>query len=178
MSTTAVEQLVYLLDEAIEGKEGRQQSLLGNLQSVTEDDWLWVPPDGARTIRRITGHIGGAVWLYYDRAFGDNAAFGQPITWNTPVPQLGGHGTLDLDDSPHLDPEPPMADVVAWASDRARTFRDATAALTDEQLTKERADHHDQPRPLRWFIGAMINHFAYHAGEINHIRALHQKNDG
>jgi hypothetical protein len=32
--------------------------------------------------------------------------------------------------------------------------------------------------PIRWFIGVMIQHYAYHAGEINHIRALHQGDDG
>ena len=53
MSRTAVDQLVYLLDEAFEGKETPWHSMLGNLASVTEDDWLWVPPDGARTIRSL-----------------------------------------------------------------------------------------------------------------------------
>jgi hypothetical protein len=178
VTRTGVDQLVYLLDEAFEGKEAHWHSMLGNLKSVTEDDWLWVPPDGARTIRRITGHVGGALWLYYDRVFGNYETFGDPITsWNTPIPELGV-GTADLDDSPHLDPEPPMADVVAWATKRFRAFRDAVAALDDDGLAAIRSNHRGEKLPIRWFIGVKIQHFAYHAGEINHIRALHQHNDG
>ena len=30
----------------------------------------------------------------------------------------------------------------------------------------------------RWIIAVMIEHDLYHAGEINHIRALRQGNDG
>jgi hypothetical protein len=178
MSRTAVDRLVYLLDEAFEGKEQPWHSMLGNLASTTEDDWLWVPPGGGRTIRRICGHVGGAAYLYYDRAFGGYATFGNPITsWNAPAGDLG-HGTLDLDDNPHLDPEPPMSAVVAWVTERARAFRDASAALDDDQLTEIRTNHLMQEKPLSWFISVAIQHYAYHAGEINHIRALHQGNDG
>ena len=42
MTTQAILQLTYLLDEAFEGTEWH--SLLGNLHSVTPEDWLWVPP--------------------------------------------------------------------------------------------------------------------------------------
>jgi hypothetical protein len=178
VSRAAVDQLVYLLDEAFEGIESPWHSVLGNLASVTEEDWLWVPPGGARTIRRITGHVGGAAYLYYDRAFGNGTIFGDPITtWNVPAGNLGV-GTAELDDSPHLDPEPPMAAVVAWVTERGRAFRDALAALDDEGLVEERVNHLGQSKPVRWFAAVMIQHYAYHAGEINHIRALHQQNDG
>ncbi len=29
----------------------------------------------------------------------------------------------------------------------------------------------------RWIVNNMIQHDTYHSGEINHIRALHQRND-
>ena len=41
-----------------------------------------------------------------------------------------------------------------------------------------RSNHRGEKFPIRWFVGVKIQHFAYHAGEINHIRALHQRNDG
>jgi hypothetical protein len=178
MTRTAVDQYVYLLDEAFEGVEQPWHSMLGNLASVTEDDWLWVPPDGARTIRSITSHVGGAAYLYYDRVFGNYAVFGEPITsWNVPAGNLGV-GTEDLD-SPHpIENEPPMADVIAWVSEHARAFREAVARLEDAALTEQRITHRGEQMSLRWFIGTMIQHYAYHAGEINHIRALHQRNDG
>jgi len=165
------------LDEAFEGDEQAWHSVHANLRSVTEDDWLWVPPDGARTIRQITSHVGGAVYLYYDRAFGNHVVFGEPITsWNAPAGNLGV-GILDLDSDRRLENEPPMTDVIAWVSERARAFRDAVAQLDDAALIEERSDHDGQPHPVRWFVAVMIQHYSYHAGEINHIRALHQGND-
>ena len=177
MARAAVDQLVYLLDEAFEGIEKPWHSMLGNLASITEDDWLGVPPGGARTIRQITSHVGGAVDLYYDRVFGGYAVYGEPITsWNAPAGNLGV-GTEDLDSTRPLENEPPMADVIAWITERARAFRDAVARLDDAALTEERVNHRGEPSTIRWFISVMIQHYCYHAGEINHIRALSQRND-
>ncbi len=178
MGRAAVEQLMYLLDEAFEGVEQPWHSLLVNLASVTEDDWLWTPPDGARTIRGITSHGGGAVYLYHDRAFRNCAVFGDPVkSWNVPAGNLGV-GTADLDSVGRLENEPPMADVIAWVTERHRAFRDAVAQLDDAGLMEKRSNHRGQPRTIRWFIAVMIQHYNYHAGEINHIRALSQRNDG
>ena len=178
MTRAGVDQLVYLLDEAFDGIEKPWHSMLGNLASVTEDDWLWTPPGGARTIRAITSHVGGATYLYYDRVFGDYSVFGDPITtWNVPAGKLGV-GTEDLQSFARLENEPHIADVIAWVTERARAFRDAVSQLDDAGLTAVRINHRDEPYPSRWFVGVMIQHYSYHAGEINHIRALKQRNDG
>jgi len=178
MSRAAVDQYLYLLDEAFEGIDKPWHSMLGNLASVNADDWLWTPLGGARTIRGITSHVGGAVYLYYDRVFGGGSVFGEPAAnWNVPAGDLGV-GTEDLDSFHRLENEPPMAAVVAWVSERARAFRDAVAELDDAALAQQRTNHRGEPWPIRWFIGTMIQHYAYHAGEINHIRALHQGDDG
>jgi len=177
MSRAAVEQYVYLLDEAFEGVDKPWHSVLGNLASVNEDDWLWTPTGGARTVRGITSHVGGAAYLYYDRAFGNYAVFGEPITsWNVPAGDLGA-GTEELDSVHRLENEPPMAAVIAWVTERARAFRDAVAQLDDATLMEQRTNHRGETFPIRWFIAVMIQHYSYHAGEINHIRALHQGND-
>jgi DinB superfamily len=177
MSRSAVDHLVYLLDEAFEGKEQGWHSVLGNLASVTGDDWLWVPPDGVRSIRTLVAHVGGSLWLYYDRAFGNCEKFGNPIlSWDAHIDELGV-GAEELQGPTRLANEPAMRDVVAWATARFRAFRDAVSTLDDEGLLQERPTHWGQPRPVRWFAGVMIQHCSYHAGEINHIRALHQGND-
>jgi hypothetical protein len=152
--------------------------MLGNLRPVSEADWLWTPAGGSRTIRQITAHVGGAAYLYYDRAFGGGMVFGNPVRgFDAPAGNLGV-GTADLDSPKRLANEPPMADVVAWVTERARAFRDAVAQLDDAYLEQERTSHFGKVYPLRWFAGVMIQHYAYHAGEINHIRALNQANDG
>jgi hypothetical protein len=177
MTRAAVDGLLYLLDEAFEGIEQPWHSMLGNLASVAEDDWLWVPPEGTRTIRQIAGHVGGAAYLYYDCAFGGRSVFGDPIvSWDVPAGDLGV-GTAELDSPRRLDNEPPMRDVVGWVTERAKIFREAVSQLDDAGLTEERTSHFGKAYPIRWFVGVMIQHYAYHAGEINHIRALHQGND-
>jgi hypothetical protein len=70
-----------------------------------------------------------------------------------------------------------MAAVVAWVTERARAFRDAVSQLDDATLMEQRTNHRGEVFPVRYFIGVMVQHYAYHAGEINHIRALHQGND-
>jgi hypothetical protein len=171
MTRAAVEQLLYLLDEAFEGIEQPWHSVLGNLKSVTEEDWLWTPPGGARTIRLLTAHMGAATLLYDSHAFGDGT-----IGWNDPAGDLG-LGMEDLQSFAVLDNEPPMADIIAWTAETYRQFRGHVAELEDADLLRQRPNHRRDLKSIRWFIALMVQHYTYHAGEINHIRALQQGND-
>ncbi len=171
MGRSAVDQLLYLLDEAFEGVEQPWHSVLGNLESVTPEDWLWTPPNGARTIRLLTAHIGAATLLYDSHAFGDGT-----IGWNDPAGDLG-YGMEDLQSYEQLDREPPMADVITWTTAAYRRFRSHAAELDDGDLLQKRPNHRGDMKEIRWFISVMTQHYLYHAGEINHIRALHQGND-
>lgn len=56
MTRPAVDQLLYLLDEAFTGQEWH--ALLPNLRTVTPDAWNWLPPGGHRSIRAIVQHVG------------------------------------------------------------------------------------------------------------------------
>ena len=63
MTRTAVEQFLYLTDNAFEvvgTAADEAHSLLSNLRSVTDDDWPWLPPGGGRRIFDIVRHVGGA----------------------------------------------------------------------------------------------------------------------
>ena len=62
MSDAAIQQLLYVMDQAFE--DNREHSLLGNLSSVKDDDWRWVPPDGGRSIFDIVKHVGEARYAY------------------------------------------------------------------------------------------------------------------
>jgi len=46
------------------------------------------------------------------------------------------------------------------------------------ELSRPRLTSRDEMKETRWIIAVMIEHDLYHAGEINHIRALRQRNDG
>ena len=155
--TPAISTLLYLLDDAFQGP--KWHSLLGNLQSVTLDDWLWVPPGGRRTICDIVQHVAGAKLLYYNYAFGDAT-----LKWDDPL--LDGAGRLST-----------ISSAVEWLQEAHLLLRHGIATLDDDELLRGRMHFTGALRETRWLIAVMIEHDLYHSGEINHIRCLHQQND-
>jgi len=153
----AASQLVYLLDEAFEGTEWH--SLLGNLQSVTSEDWLWVPPGGQRSIRDIVGHVGGSKFMYHNHAFGDAS-----LTWDHPL--VEGREVLSS-----------LAEAVAWLREGHTLLRHSLTALDDADLLRPRLTNWGEWKETRWIIAVMIEHDLYHAGEVNHLHSLHQQHD-
>jgi hypothetical protein len=157
MPATAISEYLYLLDDAFNGTEWH--SLLGNLQSVTFEDWEWRPAGGHRTIQAIVQHVGGTKLMYDNHAFGDAT-----LTWNDP--RVTGEGRLAT-----------IPQAIAWLRDCHEQLRRSVTLLSDDDLPLLRMTNWGEPRETRWIITIMIQHDHYHAGEINHIRALHQRND-
>src|SRR5438045_3316113 len=116
--TPAVSTLLYLLEDAFQGP--KWHSLLGNLQSVTLDDWLWVPPGGRRTICDIVQHVAGAKLLYHNFAFGDAT-----LKWDDPL--LDGAGRLST-----------IASAVEWLQEAHSLLRHGIATLDDDELLRGR----------------------------------------
>ena len=168
MERAAVEQLLYLMDQAFEGRD--EECLLTNLRSVSGADWAVVPPGASRSIRQIVAHIGACKYMYDNHGFGDGS-----MTWEDPAGDLG----VSMEDlqSRQLDPEPPMAAVIEWLREGHRRLRDHVAALDDSELLAPRRPPEGDPRETRWIVANMVRHDDYHAGEINHLRALMQGND-
>ena len=164
MSRTAVEQLLHLMDRAFEGVGDSPadvgHSFIANLRSVGEDDWLWTPPGGDRSIFDIVRHVGECYYVYDNHAFGDAS-----MRWDR-------LGTV-----PSVDHEAPRGVVLDWLREGRRRFREHVAALSDDDLSQPSRVNWGEMKELRWIIAVMIEHDLYHAGEINHIRALRQGND-
>jgi hypothetical protein len=157
MTAPAVSQLFYLLDEAFQGTEWH--SLLGNLSSVTSEDWLWVPPGGQRSIRDIVGHVGGCKFMYQNHAFDD-----AKLTWDDPL--VDGRGVLST-----------VAEALASLRVGQERLRQSIAALDDAELLRLRMTNWGELKETRWIIAVMIEHDLYHAGEINHLRSLRHQHD-
>jgi hypothetical protein len=172
MSRFGIEQMLYLMDQSFGGESHAQHSLLANLASVTDEDWLWVPPGGARSIRWIVGHVGACKYMYDDYAFGPGA-----MRWDDAAEGLGC-SMEELQSGRALDREPAREGVIAWVSAGHERLRDHVAALENdyELLTPRRANWGGEYE-TRWIVTVMVQHDLYHAGEINHIRALRQGND-
>jgi uncharacterized damage-inducible protein DinB len=159
MSRAAIEQLLYLMDEAFEAN--REHCLLANLRSVPDDAWTWLPPAGSRSIFDIVLHVGACKFVYENHAFGDGS-----MRWDRP-------GTV-----PTIEPGTPPGEIIDWLRAGQRALKDSVAALSDDsELLRPRLANWGEKHETRWLVNVMIQHDLYHGGEINHIRALRQSND-
>jgi uncharacterized damage-inducible protein DinB len=156
----AVDALLYLLDEAFEGRgieeSNESQALLTNLAAVTEAEWRATVPGAMRTIESMVLHVAGCKIMYDDCAFG-------PRTKQWGSPEVEG---------PWKTGSAPMAEAIAWLREAHRSFRDHVAGLTDDGLDRPRMTNWGEERQTRWIVAAIIGHDFYHAGEINHLRSL------
>ena len=163
-SRAAVDALVLLLDHSMEETADEfgydhWHSILWNLHNVRPEDWDALPVGGGRTIGELVPHIGLCYLMYENQAFGDRQR-----QW--------GDGQIDGGPRPETPEE-----WIAWMRTAHGIFRSSVAALTDEQLEELVYAPWGDQLPARRIVELMIQHGIYHAGEINHIRALLQGND-
>jgi len=155
MTRAGIEQLLYMMDEAF--RDNPFHSVLNNLKSLHDDDWEWVAPDGVRSILHIVEHVGGNKYIYESQAFGDRS-----LSWERPFMPTSSTPT----------------DMIEWLRAGHDKLRGSVAALADdEELKQNRTAPWGGEANTRWIVNNMVQHDLYHAGEINYIRALHQRND-
>jgi uncharacterized damage-inducible protein DinB len=160
----ALDEVVYLMEEAFRGKgieeTNESQSLMANLASVNDGSWRALPPAGRRTIESIVLHVGSCKVMYDEYAFGQGRR-----RWDDPalVPWQEG--------------EAPRADAIGWLTQTHADLLDHVLALDDEDLSRLRLASWGEQRETRWLLSTLLQHDVYHAGEINHIRALTASDD-
>jgi hypothetical protein len=100
--------------------------------------------------------------MYEDYAFGSASMRGdQP-----PLVPAAGMGSRQRDD------------LLAWLTEGHHRWLASVRALPDDaELDRKRLTNWGERLPTRVIIRIMIAHDLYHAGEINHLRALLQGND-
>jgi uncharacterized damage-inducible protein DinB len=159
-SRTGIDTLTRLIEDAFEGDP--EQSLMANLRDLRDEDWH-VPPTGAgRSIAEILEHVGWSKWMYEDYAFGSASMRGdQPPL----IPADGARAR-------------PRHELLEWLTEGHRRWLASVRALPDDaELNRDRLTNWGERLPTRVIIRIMIGHDFYHAGEINHIRALLQGTD-
>jgi len=157
-SNVAVTALVRFADSAFDGQHWH--AVMRNLGSLQSDDWDWTPSEGERSIREIVRHIGKSKLIFANQLFGDGT-----LCWDDPdlaKPVRAGGS---------------VAEAIAWLRETQGAFRDGIAGCTDDELATTPTGYWDKPTELQWSIEVLIQHDVYHAGEINHIRALRHGND-
>ena len=78
VARAALDQYLYLLDEAFAGEDWH--SLMSNLKDLAPEDWLWLPPAGARPIAEMVAHLAACKNIYGNHAFADAS-----LTWDDPL---------------------------------------------------------------------------------------------
>ncbi|MDP9237179.1 MAG: DinB family protein [Chloroflexota bacterium] len=158
MSRILLDHTIWDMGQAFDG-------LFANLKDLADDDWTWVPPGGARSIRAIVGHIASCKLMYDNHAFGDAS-----LTWMDP--------RFNDAQSPTSDDGFTPGQLVDWWRETDLALRKSVDALEgDDELARDRRVNWGGTRSTRWILSRLIQHDSFHAGEINHIRALHQRND-
>lgn len=159
-SRTALETLIWLIEDAFDGDP--DHSLLANLQSLKEAEWTRLPPNGSRSVADVLEHVGWSKWMYEEYAFGGASLIGdQP-----PLVPKGGARTR------------PPKELREWLTEGHRRWLTSVRGLADDaELDRNRLTNWGALLPTRTILRIMIAHDLYHAGEINHIRALLQGTD-
>ena len=162
MTRSGIELRLNMMDRAFDYDTsfGSWHSFLINVADVRDEDWLWVPEGGQRSIFDIVQHAGEVTYVYDSCAFGDGS-----VHWHK--------GSV-----PTIEPGTPRDDVVRWLTAGQQLLRGHVAALEDDsELSTMRPGLWDDEHETRWLITQVVQHNLYHAGELNHIRALHHQND-
>src|SRR5258706_688394 len=157
---TAIDTLAWLIEDAFEGD--LNQSLLANIRDLQEADWTALPSGGGRSIDDILEHVCWCKWMYEDYAFGSASMRGdQPPL----VPFSGARSR-------------PHKELLDWLVEGHHRWLASVRSLNDDsELERERLANWGERLSTRVLIRIMIGHDFYHAGEINHVRALLQQTD-
>lgn len=164
MKNVQIQLLLYLLDEAFGNWElkdtSEKQSFLANLRTVSKENWRWVSKGGERSICDITLHVGSCKYMYDNHAFDDGK-----LSWDDPVV------------TPWRNTKPELDEVIKWLEQGHDLLREHISKLEDVELVKFRKTNWGEMKETRWIIKVMIEHDLYHAGEVNNIRSICQKDD-
>ena len=159
MTTPRIDELLLMMDCAFEESE---HSLLTNLASVPEETWEALPAGGKRPIRQLVHHVGMFKFMYANHGFrGADFDYGKPPA------------------TPARERLVTKAAAVDWLREGHAYLTGCARELADDaELDVPRKAHWGGMVPTRHLIVTMIEHDVYHAGEINHARALLQNDDG
>ena len=157
MARDVLEHLIWSLNQSFRDKT--EHSLVANLSSVTTDDLDTVVPGGGRTMRDLLIHCAAVKWMHTNHAFRDGTATFW-TAWNREEP-IG---------------EASYEDLMEWLTDSHFEVIQVVGQLSDDsELNELRSTYWGEQWETRRILDAIAIHDVYHAGEINHLRALLQQ---
>jgi hypothetical protein len=158
MARDVIDHLIWEMGQAFD-------ALFATLRNLRDDDWLWLPDGGARSVSAVVGHVASSKVMFHNHAFGDGS-----LSWEDPAFHLAHPPT----EGAGFDP----VRLVEWLrSAEFEVRRNVDALADDDELLRDRGVPWGRTMPTRWIINRLIHHDSFHAGEINHLRSVHQRDD-
>ena len=147
-----IDHTVWLLQRAF--GPGTEHGFIQNAFAVPDTLWNEPPVSGRRSAADIAAHVGAGIWVYW------SCAFDEPMQWDASFDRGRRFET--------------KAALLDWARDGLdRLIASVTALDDDADLEEPRPVHYSaEPVPTRQILASIMEHCLYHAGEINHVRAL------
>ena len=133
-----------------------EHSLMGNMRNIDDAAWEQAPPGGDRTIGEIFLHAVCAKWAYGETAFRGGTRSWSDWLRDAPSDREG---------------------AIAWGREGHERLVESLRGLDDSVLDEMRPTHWGGEALAQQQIVVCIEHDLYHAGEINHARALIQGTD-
>jgi uncharacterized damage-inducible protein DinB len=165
MTRTAIDVWTLRLEAAY--RADPFHALRKNIESVRLVEWDVRPASWSAeefgtqpelSVCDLVFHVGGAKYMYADRAFGE-----MTLEWTGITPPASRD----------------MQEVLAWLEAGHQLLVEGMAALTDDaQLREARLAPWRLSLTREQLLGIVINHDLYHSGEINRQRALMRGAEG
>jgi uncharacterized damage-inducible protein DinB len=137
--------------------------LSDNLNGLTLEESLFVPPGGYRSIIGTLKHTAGWSHVYRSCAFDSS-----PISWSS---LQWPHGLRDT----IIKTESYLTDLIQWLKLSHRLWQQDLLPIQDDELDQLRPVHWGETMPLFEIVRLIANHHIYHTGEINQLLSIYRQ---
>jgi hypothetical protein len=148
------------VDLAVELLEKAYSTMIDNVENVTLEEALFVPPGGYRSILGTLKHA--AAWSHVYRSFAFDT---HPTNWDQLDWPYGLRDTI-------IPSEDYLHELIHWFRKSHQLWVRDLSGLEDEQLEEERPLHWGETAPLFNIIARIARHHVYHAGELNQVLSI------
>ncbi len=142
--------------------ESAYQLMKNNLQGVTLEEALFVPPGGYRSVLGTLKHAAGWSHVYRSYAFDLH-----PQAWSNLDWPCGLRDTI-------IPSEQYFQEVQEWFDAAHRRWRQDLANVSPEQWDELRPLHWGEQVPLAEIVIRIAQHHVYHAGELNQLLSIYR----
>jgi hypothetical protein len=153
-------QLTSRIEMACSILESGYSTMMRNVENVTLEEALFIPPGGYRSILGTLKHAAGWSHVYRSYAFDPNPKHWRQIDW-----PRGLRDTI-------VPTAQYLREVIDWFKLAHEGWMGALGGLSEAALEENRPLHWGDTAPLFEIITIIAMHHVYHAGELNQVLSI------